>query len=29
MGSYGVHNITLPALSTVDGGVILDGDFDQ
>lgn len=27
-GSDGVHNMSLPALTTV-GGVLLDGDFDE
>lgn len=28
-GSDGVGNVTLPALSTVGGGFLLDGDFDE
>lgn len=27
--SYELRNLTLPALSTVDGGLLLDGHFDQ
>lgn len=29
IGSDGVRNVTLPALSTIGGGVLLDGDFDE
>lgn len=29
IGSDGVGNVTLPALSTVGGGFLLDGDFDE
>lgn len=28
-GSYGVRNLTLPALETITGGVYLDGHFDE
>lgn len=29
IGSDGVRNVTWPALSTVGGGALLDGDFDE
>lgn len=29
IGSTGVRNVTWPALSTVNGGVLLDGHFDE
>lgn len=28
-GDYELHNVSLPALTTVDGPVFLDGNFDQ
>lgn len=28
-GSYELRNISLPALSTINGAIYLDGDFDQ